>query len=311
MNPHRSQLQAHLLMGLSVLLWANAFIGIKLGLRELSFLSLTTLRFFFASLFFVATLLLTKGRIPLPRRKELPLLVLLAIIGAALYHIALNYGEQSIPAGTASLIVGSSPIFTAILASFFLKDRLGWIGVLGITMAFIGLFLISWKGSSGGLDFSNLKGVAAVLVATLGWSTYPLLARRIVQERGPIFVSAYMFFIGLLIMLPISDGAFTVMGSLSLTTWGAVLFLALFCTVLGYVFYNRSLQILGATTTMAYLYLIPVVAVFFGWLILGESIHLELVLGAVMVILGVVAINLRSRRKPALKSLPSNAAKGR
>lgn len=298
-------------MGLSVLLWANAFIGIKLGLSELSFLSLTTLRFFFASLFFVAALLLTQGRIPFPRRKELPILILLAILGGALYHIALNYGELFIPAGTASLIIGSSPIFTAILASLFLKDRLGWIGVLGIALAFAGLFLISWKGSGGGLDFSNLKGVAAVLVATLSWAAYPILARRIVMERGPIFVSAYMFFIGLLIMLPISDGAFTAMGSLSLTTWGAVLFLALFCTVLGYIFYNRSLQILGATTTMAYVYLIPVVAVFFGWLILGEAIHLELILGAAMVILGVVAINLRSRRKPALEGRRSSAAKGR
>jgi drug/metabolite transporter (DMT)-like permease len=296
-NESRKRIQAHFLMMLGVLLWANAFIGIKLGLRELSFLSLTTLRFFFAALFFIPILILSERKFPLPTRQELPMLILLAFLGGALYHVALNFGEQSVTAGTASLLIGSSPIFTAILASLFLKDRLGWLGALGIVLAFGGLFLISWKGTGGGLDFHDLQGVLAVLTATLAWSGYPILARNLVLRRGPIFVSAYMFIFGLLMMLPFNDGAFVALGRLSLQGWGAVLFLSLFCTVLGYIFYNRSLQILGATTTIAYIYLIPVTAIFFGWLILGEQIHWLLVAGAMMVIMGVVAINLRGRRR--------------
>jgi len=152
-------------MTLTIIFWSNAFIAIKFGLRELSPLGLTAFRFILASAFFlIALLLFPKSRIP--TSKELPLLLVLALLEGASYHILLNYGEQFVPAGTASLIIGSSPIFTAILASIFLKEKLGSLGILGIAISFSGLFLISWKGTPNGLGMGAWQGFLAILGAS-------------------------------------------------------------------------------------------------------------------------------------------------
>jgi drug/metabolite transporter (DMT)-like permease len=287
-------------MTLTIIFWSNAFIAIKFGLRELSPLGLTALRFILASAFFlIALLLFPKSRIP--TSKELPLLLVLALLGGASYHILLNYGEQFVPAGTASLIIGSSPIFTAILASIFLKEKLGSLGILGIAISFSGLFLISWQGTPNGLGMGAWQGFLAILGASISWSSYPILAKRIVANRGPLFVSAYTHFLALPFLLVFTSGSFYAkLPSLGAQVWIAVLFLAIFCTFLGYIFYNRALPILGATATSTYSYLVPVLALFFSWLILKEQINWFIALGAMLVISGVAITNwaLQFRNRP-------------
>ena len=72
-------------------------------------------------------------RMPLPEKRDIPMLLFLGFIGITIYHLALTFGEVKVTAGSASLLIASAPIFTAILAIFILKERIsvwGWIGVL-------------------------------------------------------------------------------------------------------------------------------------------------------------------------------------
>ncbi|MCX5974652.1 MAG: DMT family transporter [Coprothermobacterota bacterium] len=292
-------------MAFTVVLWGNAFVAIRIGLVELSPLGLTLLRFLLASVSFLLVFLLTLRRVPLPRKSDLLPLGLMAILGGAGYHLLLNIGEQSVTAGSASLIIGATPIFTALWTPLFFRERLGFWQGIGILVAFGGLFLVSWKGSQG-LGTSNWLGILAVLGAMLGWSFYPFLSRPLVARRGPLFVSAYTQFLALPLLLPWEGvGFYCSLPTLSPLVWGSVIFLALFCTVLGYIVFNRSLQVLGATATSSYLYLPPVVAVFFGWLLLGEPINIFLLFGAALVIGGVVLVNAAASR-PAAKTESAN-----
>ncbi|MGB9552975.1 MAG: DMT family transporter [bacterium] len=288
---NRTTLLSHFLMILTVLFWGNAFVGIKIALRDMTPLELTVLRFFLASLFFLIAVLLNFRRLPFPEKREFLRLVLLGLLGGVIYHVFLNFGEQYIPAGTASLIIGSSPIFTAILASVFLKEKLNITGISGVIVAFLGLFLVSWKGSGEELGVGSILGLLAVLGSSFSWALYPIFAKGIVSQKGSLFVSAYLQFFAFLILIPFSLKSFERIGSFSITSWIAVFFLAFFCTFLGYIFYNRALGSLGATVSSTYIYLVPVVALIFSWILLGESLNFLGVVGALLVILGVFLVN--------------------
>ncbi len=282
----------HLSLLLVCLFWGISFSAIKVSLSELSPLGLTTLRFALACVLFLGVLQVAERTVSCPRRQELLPLLLLALAGGVNYHMLLYYGEQTVPAGTASLIVASSPIFTAILASLFLRERLGLRGSFGLFLSFAGIVLVSWKG--GGLHFEHLLGILAVLGATIGWAAYPILAKPLVQERGALFVSAYTHFLALPLLLPWTDASFYLsLPHLSPSTWSGVLFLAVFCTIIGYFVYNRALGIIGAALTSSYLYLVPIVGLFAGWLFLGEELGLLILFGALLVISGIILTNLQ------------------
>ncbi|MCR4428552.1 MAG: DMT family transporter [Caldiserica bacterium] len=306
----RSVLISHILMILTVLFWGNAFVGIKIALEEMSPFTLTLVRFFLASLFFLGGILLAFRKIPLPEKSEIATLIALGFLGGVIYHLALNYGEQFIPAGTASLVIGSSPIFTAILASIFLKERISSRGILGIVLAFGGLFLVSWRGSGEALRLGSLTGFLAVFLSTLSWSIYPILAKKIVRKRGPLFVSAYMQFFAFFALLPFSFLPLSQGFSFSPSSWMAVLFLAFFCTFLGYAFYNQALNSLGATVTSSYVYLVPVVALFFSWVLLKENLNFLGIFGASAVVLGVYLVNsgIQNQKKGESEKIKEKAS---
>jgi drug/metabolite transporter (DMT)-like permease len=103
----------------TILFWASAFAAIRAGLKGPSPGHLVLLRFLVAG----SLLLLyarARGLRP-PRREDLPRLFLLGFLGITVYHTALVYGELSVSAGAASLLIATGPVFTAVLSYFFLK----------------------------------------------------------------------------------------------------------------------------------------------------------------------------------------------
>ena len=116
-------------VAVTLLLWASAFAGIKAGLSAYTPGQLALLRFLFGSSA-MALFARLKG-IGLPERRDIPRILIVGFLGFTVYHVFLNYGEQSVSAGGASLIVSFTPVMTAILASLLLGERLrpaGWAG---------------------------------------------------------------------------------------------------------------------------------------------------------------------------------------
>src|ERR1041385_4879691 len=116
----------------TVILFAAAFPGIRAGLRGYDVGHLVLLRFLTASaILFVVWLL--RGR-PLPALADLPLIVFVGVIVTCIYPLLLGFGELSVDAGTASILVNLSPIFTALLAALFLRERITATGSIGIAI---------------------------------------------------------------------------------------------------------------------------------------------------------------------------------
>ena len=99
----------------SLIFWASAFAAIRLSLRSYSPGHLVLLRFLTASLILLVYALIV--RMPMPKKKDLPAMFFLGFIGITVYHLTLAYGELTVSAGSASILVSSAPIFTALLAA--------------------------------------------------------------------------------------------------------------------------------------------------------------------------------------------------
>ena len=163
----RNQPRVWLAIAGALLLWAAAFAGIRAGLKGYGPGELALLRFATASVTLGILALITRLR--LPAREDLPVIVLAGFVGITVYHVALNFGEQSVQAGAAAVLISTSPVFTAILSRWFLRERLTPWGWLGIVVAFAGAVVIAF-GQGSGLSFN--ADALLVLVAAVGTSLY-------------------------------------------------------------------------------------------------------------------------------------------
>lgn len=109
-------------IGVTLLPWASAFAAIRAGLTAYAPGTLALLRFLVASTVLGIYALATRMR--LPALRDLPAMLLMGLVGITLYHVPLNYGEVTVTAGAASLLIASAPTFTALLATAFLGERL-------------------------------------------------------------------------------------------------------------------------------------------------------------------------------------------
>lgn len=210
--------------GTAVLLWASAFPAIRASLGYYSPEHLAALRLLIAS----AALLLfaLAARIPLPKRKDVPAIFLLGICGFSVYHGALSIGEKTVEAGTASLLVSTTPLFSTLLAALFMKERLHLKNGIAALIAFLGIGIIM-LGS--GASFHLQLGALIILVGAFGESIY-----FVFQRRRFLPLTIYAILTGTLFMLAFTPGlGQMVLAAPSSVNW-TVLYLGLFPTIIPY-----------------------------------------------------------------------------
>lgn len=294
------KLRYHLLLFMVCWIWGLAFIAMKVLLDELSFLSLNIARFLLTILFLAPVVAFYRKRRPSLSVGEW-MLVLAAGTSAVLgYHLAVTYGETMVPAGTAGLVANVTPVFAALLSRFFLHESLGLWKASGITLALGGVAVVTVLGAGEELGAGRVQGVALVLLSAFAWALYTVLLKPLTEAHGAFFVTSYAIFAGTLALLPL--GAFagdfpSAIATLSPAGWGWLLFLSLGCTVVGYLLYSKGLEGLGASQAAFYIYLIAPIALFWGWVFLGESVNAALLAGTAMILAGLVSVGWEEYRR--------------
>lgn len=283
------------LLVIVTLFWGNSFIAIKHVVDYVTPLELVTLRFVPVALIFTALLLPRHAcQVRQLIRTHGWQLALLGLTGAVLYNIFLGWGETRVAAGTASLIIALNPAFIYSLSVLFLHEELIWRRVLGLVIAFGGLFIIIRCGSGHPITIDDAAYACITMLAPLMWSVFTVSGKAMVESHPPLLVTGVsMIFAGLFSLIFVRSSFLSRLPTFPESFWWSILFLALPCTVFGFAVWFGALEKLPAGRVAGFVYLVPMFGVIFSRLLLNEPITAALVIGAVILIIGVWLVNRR------------------
>jgi len=294
-----TNLQVTLLMTIAIIAWAFAFPFIKIGLEELSFINLTIMRFFVVCVVAITIILLQSKKFSKLHKKDIIPIFLLGFFGVMIYHLGLNYGEQYISPGAASLIIATIPLYIVILAVLSLKEKMTAKKATGIIIALCGVLVISiWGKENTTLEINYASGAIAVLIAAIMGAVYTIAGKKLLARYNGLSLTFYAILLGSLGLLPlINQSLFKEVSNMSINAWFAILFLGIFSTIIGYSIWYIVLEIKTASEISVYLYAIPIISTIISYFWFGDQITMFFILGGGLVIIGLILVNIESKKK--------------
>lgn len=281
-----------LAIAITLITWSSAYVAIRHAVRGFPPASLALIRFSIASLTLAALLIPTR-RVTvrgLPRRDWLGFLFI-GLIAITIYHPALNAGERTVSAGAASLLINTGPIWTALIATAFLGERLGLRGWIGTALAFVGALIVS-IGAAGGIRFEG--GVGFVLIASLCQAIYFVMQKRFLARYGALQSTCFVIWMGTLLLVPFAPECWRALRTATHAEIASAIYLGIAPGAIGYVTWTYVLSRMPASRAASLLYLVPPLAYLIGWVVLGERPDAAAFLGGIPIIAGLALVNARS-----------------
>lgn len=284
-----NKLHIPLLLVFVSLVWGGSFIVVRLIVEEIPPLELGFLRFL-VTIPIMALILLFKNKpkkIPL---KELPSLSILGLTGVTLLYIFQYFGIERTTASTAAVLINTNVIFIVILSALFLKEIFNFKKSIGIFLSFVGVIIVILSQMRNeNIIFNNvfLLGCVFVLLSAFCWAIYSIYGKRLLKKYDAFTVTTYAFILGTIFYIPlVFQNIVNVVQNISLNGWLAIFYLAILCSVFGYVAWYYALSKIEAARAAVFLNLIPLFAISLSFFI-GEIPTILFLIGAILIIYGV------------------------
>jgi terminal-alkyne amino-acid exporter len=284
----------------TVLLWASAFAAIRAALEHFSAAHLSVLRLLVAALALGIVAALRGVR--LPDARDLPAIAAVGFAGMTAYQLLLNSGERTVPAGTASLLINISPVFTAVAASVLLDERMTPLRWAGVAIACAGASLIAVAGH-GGLALD--EGALLVLGAAVAQATFFVAQKPLLRRYKSLELTTWAMALGALMTLPFAPGLPGEIASAPAEALAAVAFLGLGASAIGFVTWAYACAHVDVSVAAATLYAVPVVAFTVAWAWLGEQPTAMTLAGGGIALAGVALATRQPRWRPKPRSISS------
>ena len=244
----------------------------------------------------------------LPSKTQWKHVAWIGLFSTFVYQAMFMYGMRYTAAGDASLMITFNPLFTAFLAVLLLGERMSWRLFGGLVLAFAGVAVLFL--ASPNTDIPEMErwiGNAFIAGAAFAWATSTIIMKRVMTDipedaeapLSPLHLTVWSSVIGLLILTPWAglealEATWTMP---SLEAWTGIIFLAVFSTVLAYVWFADGIRIIGAGPAAFYVYLVPPFGILGGWLLLNEQLGTSLVVAFALIVGGVLLA--QSKQKTA------------
>lgn len=245
----------------------------------------------------IASVLLTTIAISTKRNFSINLkshgwIFILALI--AVFHLWIQVtGLQYTTASNTGWIIGTAPIFMAIMALIFYKEKISLLALSGILLAITGLLLLFGKGDITNIGFLENRGDLLVLGSAFTWGVYSMVNKKISLSYSPLMTILYLFLMMAVIIIPFNLNTETIDSviHLSQTGWALILFLGLFCSGVAYVIWAQALRDMKSAKVGAFLYFEPLVTVIAAAFFLTEEITLLMIFSGLLITAGVFIVN--------------------
>ncbi|MBY9077414.1 DMT family transporter [Paenibacillus sp. HN-1] len=293
----RQEITGHLFAFITIFIWGTTFISTKILLKANSPIEVLFLRF---TIGFIVLLVVYPRRLRVKERKQELYFAAAGLCGVTLYYLLENIALTYTFASNVGVIISIAPFFTAILAHLFLDgEKLRLPFFIGFAVAVIGIFLISFNGSSH-LKLNPLGDILAVLAAVI-WAAYSVLTKKIsgfhyntIQATRRIFFYGLIFMIPALFLFEFEPNLDHLMQPVNLFN---ILFLGLGASALCFVTWNSAVKLLGAVKTSVYIYMVPVITVVTSVLVLHETNTRTSVFGIVLTLAGLFISEIKTSAK--------------
>ncbi|PJF35581.1 MAG: hypothetical protein CUN49_09840 [Candidatus Thermofonsia Clade 1 bacterium] len=281
------------LFGLLGLIWGSSFLLIKIGVRELDAFSLVAGRMSIAALAFGILLLLSR-QVVARKASDLLKLAIVGLLNSALPFVLIAWSEQWLDSSLAGVLNATTPLFSLIIAHFALADdRITASKLFGLIIGFFGVIVLALRSADPRHD-NPLLAQLAVLGAGFCYASAAVFVRRYLRGSTPIAVAGSSSIFGALLIVPITllvVNPLPNLSALSAQVALAVIMLGLINTFLAYLIYYRILAAWGASRATMVTYIVPPISVFVGVVFGNERLDLFLLIGAALILSGILFAN--------------------
>lgn len=295
----RNVLVTEALLVLMSLIWGMNFVVMKYGTDMLDAFAYNGVRVVIGAIVMLA-ILWFRGT-PLAPWRDIRSLMLLGLLGTGLYQLFFISGLARTRAGTASLVIASSPAMIAIVGRVMGFEKVSRRAWAGIVIAFAGIAFVILSSADSNEGQPSMVGDFLVLGAVVCWSFYAHLVRPFAQRIEGIQVATWSLIGGTvpIVLAGIPSILRVNWPAVAPLTWGAMLYSGIGSMGIAYLFWYRGARVIGPTRTSAFANLQPLVALAASWPMLGEKPTLIQGVGAGAVLGGLLLTRQPSAPEPA------------
>ncbi len=276
-------------------MWSLSFIFYRVGVPEFGSMSFASLRVIFAGLTMLAFVVFNPSQLKAVR-KHWKLLTFVGLVSTSIPFVLFSYAAQSVNAGVLAVLNASVPMMSGFIASTFFRDKLSKKQTLGLFIGIVGVVILMSESLFGGAISelsSSLLPMGYALLGCVGYAVGANVTKNYLQDTSPVAITIGAMLIASVVMLPVAIYEFPYGQSISVKAWVSVVCIGVFSTAIAFIFINELIKSIGPMRATSITLVIPIFAIIFGYILLGEALDTAALIGSVVILVGTyLSLNL-------------------
>ncbi len=275
-------------------MWSLSFIFYRIGVPEFGSMSFASLRVIFAGLTMLVFVAFNPNHL-LGVRKHWKLLTVVGLFSTTIPFILFSFAAQSVNAGVLAVLNASVPMMSGFIASTFFNDKLSKKQTLGLFIGIVGVVILMSETLFGGVAElrSGLLPMGYALLGCVGYAVGANVTKNYLEDTSPVVITVGAMLIASAVMLPVAIYEFPYGQSISIKAWVSVVCIGVFSTALAFIFINELIKSIGPMRATSITLVIPIFAIIFGYVLLGEALDTAAIVGSVVILFGTyLSLNL-------------------